>query len=209
MQHENAKWDRALTDTWRFTIFVSSWAPRTPVNVYYTLLKARGQCTLQFWWPFCLWIWPILNIFIFFRGMAESRLSVAWALEHAVYSLCDHRCGSNETSSQYSSSSIAATSHWDSLLLLSIFSCDIWFGEPSCSQVPKPVPSAWVCSVDWICKIFLLSAFTLLPFTLRLYTCFRHEIPWVSKLTKGLCRWNAICVRHSFCYNLSPPFISG
>jgi hypothetical protein len=58
--------------------------------------------------------------------LAESGLSVAWTLEHTVYPPCNH-CGSSKTASQYFSSPVATTLPRDSLLSLSIMSCDIWF----------------------------------------------------------------------------------
>ena len=126
IQHENAKWWRAVIDVWCPTVILSPWALCKSLN--YTLLKARGQCPLRFSWLLYLWIWPNMNIIIIFRGIGRIQLIWPWALKHAVYWLCHHRCGASKTSSQYSSSSLETTPHRDSSVWLSIISSDIWFG---------------------------------------------------------------------------------
>jgi hypothetical protein len=59
IQHESTKWNTAIIDVWCFTVILSSGGPYK--CVYYSLLKARGQCSLQFLCLLCLGIWPTLN----------------------------------------------------------------------------------------------------------------------------------------------------
>ena len=121
-------------------------------------------------------------------ALAESRLSWVWALEHAVYLLCNHRCGSSKTSSQHCSSSVATTSHWDSLLSLFIISSGISFGF---SRQAVTLIGSEVCpfcrAVQSVCtkNVELPLCLLLLPCPQKLHTYLRCEIWCVCKLTEG------------------------
>ena len=104
----------------------SSWAPVSVCATRYWRQEGSvhcvfGGCCVCGSGP--LWTSPSSS-----ELLAESRLSGALALDHALYSLSGHRCGSSQTSSKYASSSVAATLHKGLLLSLSIISFDIWFG---------------------------------------------------------------------------------
>ena len=76
--HGNTKWPRSIIDVCCFTVILSSWAPCK--CVYWTLLMVRGQCPLWFWWLFCLWIWPTLNIIIIIIFRGPSWILAEWNL---------------------------------------------------------------------------------------------------------------------------------
>lgn len=132
--------------------------------------------------------------------LVESGLSVPWALQHAVYLLCDHRCGCSKTNAQYSSSTIAAISHRDSSLLLSIVSSDIWIWF-SRWAVLLGFQSLSLLHGNAVCTEYIKFSIHLpLPFCPhRLVICLRQEIRCVCKPTEGLCYGNASCINlHSF-----------
>jgi len=125
IKHENTKWRRAVIDVLCPTVILSSCA-----LCKCELHSAEGKRAMS----------TAILVAVVSVDVAQSEyhhhlqrywLNLAdcpWALKHAVYWLCHHRCGASKTSSWYSSSSLETASHRDSSVQLSIISSDIWFG---------------------------------------------------------------------------------
>ena len=177
-------------------------------------MKVRGQCALWFCYfvgrcvcgsgPLWSWSWSSSS-----EVLAESGLSIAWTLEHAVYPPCDHWCGSSKTASQYFSSPVATTLPRDSLLLLSITSSDIWFKFTRQSFL---LTGSEVCPLCMAVQCVRRTKNVLclpLPYCLHeLHTYLRCEIWCVCSLKAGLCYLNASYVRQSSMYCSLSPLIS-
>ena len=97
IQHENTKWSRVINDVWCFTAILSSCAPVSWSTTLFWRQNSSVHCNYVVVVCGSGWLWTSSSSSS--EVLAEFGLSGAWALEHAVYSLCNHVCGSRRTSS--------------------------------------------------------------------------------------------------------------
>jgi hypothetical protein len=189
MQHENAKLSRAISDVWCLTVILSSTSCSKCVYnaLFFFFLRWEDSAHYNFGACFVWGSGPLSVSSSCSAVLAESRLSWVWALEHAIYSLCDCGCGSNKTSSQHCLSSVATTSHWDSSLLLFIMSCDTSFGDQQASCLAHGFWSVFFMHgcAERTKNVHLSLCLLLLSCPHKLHTYLRCEIWCVCKLTEG------------------------